>query len=298
MSEDEELSKDRQMTFWDHIEEFAKRLKIAIYTLVASTIIIMVLPANPSFFNNPFEFYDPLVAVILRAVREHILPPNVKLIGLEISAPIELYVIASFIIGLAITAPVFAYEIYRFIDPALYPHERGDVYPFLLSFFTLFIAGLAFGYIVLTPILIRATFPFFAAVGAELYISIMDFYTIIFITTLITGLTFTFPVFLVLLVKYGIMETSLIRKNRKYVYIGWFIITAIITPDGGPIADLILFIPTILLIETGILFARRYEKKGEVRRARWLPDEVKCKSCGKEISSDTLFCPKCGKSQK
>jgi len=298
MSSDEEPSNDRLMTFWSHIEELAKRLKTVIYTLVISTIVIMVLPANPSFLNNPFEFYDPLVAVILRIVREHVLPPDVKLIGLEISAPIELYVVASFILGLVVTAPVFAYEIYRFIDPALYAHERRDVYPFLASFSILLIVGLAFGYVVLTPLLIRATFPFFTAVGAELVISIMDFYTIVFITTVMTGIMFTFPVFFVVLVKYGVIGTNILRKNRKYFYIAWFIITAIITPDGGPIADLILFIPTILLIELGILFARRYEKKGEIKSALWFIEEEKCKFCGNAISRDAVFCPKCRKSQK
>ncbi len=298
MSKDEELSKDSPMTFWNHIDELAKRLKIVIYTLIASTVTIMVLPANSSFFNNPFEFYDPLVAVILRTVREQVLPPNVRLIGLELSAPIELYVVASFILGLAVTAPVFAFEVYKFIDPALHEHESRDVYPFITSFTILLLLGLFFGYLVLTPLLIRATFPFFTAVGAELLISIMDFYTIVFITTVMTGLLFTFPVFFVALVKYGIIGTDILRKNRKYFYIGWFILTAVITPDGGPIADLILFIPTIILIEIGILFARRYEKKGEVRRVHWFPEEEKCKFCGNAITRGITFCPKCGRSQK
>ncbi len=298
MRESEESTENRSVTFWEHIGELAKRLKIVIYTLVVSTIVIMVLPTNLSFFTNPFEFYDPLVTVILRTVREHILPPNVKLIGLEISAPIELYVVASFIFGVVVTAPVFAYEIYKFIDPALYPHERKDIYPFLASFLILFITGLSFGYLLLTPLLVRATFPFFTAVGAELVISITDFYNIVFITTVVTGLTFTFPVFFVLLVKYGIIGTDVFRKNRKYVYIGWFIITAIITPDGGPIADLALFAPTILLMEIGVLFARRYEKEGKVRRISLFGEQLKCKFCGAEISTESVFCLRCRKSQK
>jgi Sec-independent protein secretion pathway component TatC len=43
---------------------------------------------------------------------------------MELVAPIELYLIASFFFGLGITAPILAYEIFRFIDPALYPHEK------------------------------------------------------------------------------------------------------------------------------------------------------------------------------
>ncbi|MEM0008352.1 MAG: twin-arginine translocase subunit TatC [Candidatus Bathyarchaeia archaeon] len=286
------------MSFWDHTKELIRRLKVVLYTLVISTVLMMVLPSNFSFFSNPFEFYEPLVAVILKFVREQALPQGVKLIGLEFVAPIELYFVASFILGLAISAPVLAYEIFRFIDPALYPHERRDVYPFMSAFLLLFVIGIVFGYEVLTPVLMRATIPFFTVVGAEPIISVMDFYTIVFVTTIVTGACFTFPVFIVLLAKYGIMGTQTLRKRRVYLYLALFVITALITPDGGPIADLLLFIPMLVLVELGILFARRYEKKGATRRFSLFTPGATCRFCGGNISTDTTFCPKCGKSQK
>ncbi len=289
------------MTFWEHTDELVKRLKVVLYTFVITTIAMMVFPANlMSLVYNPldfFKFYEPLIAILLRGIRQQVLPEGVKLIGFEISSPIELYFLTSALFGAAVAAPVFAYEIFRFIDPALYPHERHDIYPFLASFLVLLISGLVFGYIILTPILIRATMPFFSIVGAEMVISVMDFYTVVFAVTLITGLMFTIPVFLVLFVKYGIIGTSRLRKYRKYWYLIWFAITALITPDGGPIADMILFIPTVMLLEAGILIARRYEKKGEIRRSRWSSGEAVCKFCGKTILTSTIFCPHCGKAQ-
>jgi sec-independent protein translocase protein TatC len=258
---------------------------------------MMVLPANTSFVNNPLEFYDPLVAVVLRKIKEQVLPAEFRLIGLEVGTPIELYVVASFLMGLAITAPVFAYEVFKFIDPALYPDERRMIYPFLASFLSLFISGCLFAYELLIPVLMRAMLPFFVAVGAEPIISIMDFYNLVLVTTILTGAMFTFPVFFVLLVKYGIIGTQMLTKNRKYLYVGLFIITALVTPDGGPLADIILFIPIVLLVEAGIFFARRYEKKGEIRHPRWFREEAKCKFCGKTILTGTTFCPHCGKAQ-
>jgi len=292
-------NEDRLMSFWEHTEELTQRLRIVLYALFISTVAMMILPADLSFLKNPLQFYNPLVAVILRYIREQILPPDVQLIGLEFTAPIQLYFIASFIFGIAVTVPVFAYEIYRFINPALYPHERRDVYPFVASVSVLFVAGALFGYRVLMPYLILAMFPFFTAVGAEMVISIMDFYTIVFVTTLITGLAFTFPVFFVLLVKYGIVGTDIFTRNRRYVYAAFFIITMILTPDGGfPLGNLMIWIPMVMLMEIGILFARRYEKGGEERRARWLSSGTSCKFCGAAVSADATFCPHCGKSQK
>jgi sec-independent protein translocase protein TatC len=296
------MSTEKYMTFWEHTEELVKRLKVVLYTFIISTVAMMIFPANLfSLLNNPlsfFEFYEPLIAVVLRGIRQQVLPEGVKLIGLEISSPIELYFITSALFGVAITTPVFAYEMFKFIDPALYPHERHDIYPFLASFSILFICGLAFGYIILTPILIRATIPFFKIAGAEMVISIMDFYTTVFAVTLVTGLTFTVPIFIILLAKYGIIETGGLRKYRIYWYFAWFIITALITPDGGPIADLILFIPTIILLEAGILIARHYEKKSEIKRPQWSTKKATCKFCGETIPQNITFCPHCGKSQK
>lgn len=286
------------MTFWEHTKELGGRLKVVLYTLIISTIAMMALPANVSFFSNPFSFYEPLVGVVLRAVRAQVLPSGVKLMGMEFVAPLELYLVASFFFGLAITAPVFAYEIFRFIDPALHPHERRDVYPFLASFLVLFVVGLTFGYMFLVPYGMAALLPFFQIVGAELYISVADFYYFVFFLTLLTGLAFTFPIFLVLLVKYGIIGTKTLTKNRKYVYFGLLVLVFLITPGEGGLANFMLMAVMSVLLEIGILFARRYEKKGEIRRPRWFTEEAKCKFCGKTIPTDTTFCQNCGKSQK
>jgi len=292
-----EASAPGSMTFWEHAEELADRLKVVIGVLIILTIAIMILPANLSFLENPLQFYDPLIAALLRSMRGQILPPNVRLIGLELAAPIELYVLASFVIAFALTMPVLAYQLYRFIDPALTPGERRDAYPFVISFSALFALGLLFGYRILTPTIIWGITPFFSAVGAEQVISIMDFYNILFVVTVASGIAFTFPIFLVLLVKYGIIGTETFTKNRRYLYAGLFILTCIITPDGGHVGNIILMTPMIILMETGIFFAKRYEKKGLVRRAPWLPEERKCRFCGRTLLARTTFCPGCGKSQ-
>lgn len=291
-------SESRSMTFWEHAEELAGRLKVVISVLIILTIALMIIPANLSFLENPLQFYDPFIAVVLRSMREYVLPPRVRLIGLELAAPIELYVLASFVFAFALTIPVLAYELFRFVDPALTPDERSSAYPFVTSFSALFVLGLLFGYRLLAPSIIWGITPFFSAVGAEQVISIMDFYNILFITTVASGLIFTFPVFLVLLVKYGIMSTEILTKNRKYVYIGLLILTFAVTPDGGFIGNFVLLTPMIILMETGIFFAKRYEKDGVVRRFRWLPEETKCKFCKSTVRADITFCPNCGKSQK
>jgi len=261
------------MSFWEHTEELLRRLKVAFYTLVISTAVMLVFPANlSSLFSNPsdfFEYYEPLVSVVLRVVREQALPEGVRLIGVELTSPIELYFLASFVMGVAISAPVFAYEIFKFIDPALYPHERREIFPFMLAFLGLLVAGMIFGYVVVVPFGISALLPFFSITGAEFFISVADFYYLVFFLTLVTGLVFTFPVFLVILVKYRIVGTATFTKRRKYVYLALLIIVFAITPGSSPSANFILFVAMIILFEAGVFFAKRYEKEAGERERRF-----------------------------
>ncbi|MFX0095980.1 MAG: twin-arginine translocase subunit TatC [Candidatus Hodarchaeota archaeon] len=292
------MSRDTPTTIWEHIDELAGRLKIVLYTIVISTIAMLVFPGNLDFFANPLESYVPLVTVILRLMREQVLPAEVTLIGFELGAPIELYVLAAFVFGIAITMPVLAFQIYRFVDPALNPDEKGAMYPFIGSVSVLFVVGLLFGYLVLTPYMIRAMFPFFSAVGAEMVISIKDFYSTLIVTALMTGVIFTFPVFLVLIVKYGIVGTDVFTKNRKYLYAGLLFITMLVTPDGGFVGNFILFIPIVLLFEVGVLVAKRFEKRDEMESVPSLSKGINCRFCGSTIPKDAIFCPKCERSQK
>lgn len=292
---------DKVGTIWEHVVELSARLKVVFYSLIIATIFFMVFPANASFLKNPLAFYDPIIALVLKQVVKDVLPPAIQLIAGEFTAPLEVYLIASVILGIAVSSPIIAFEIYRFVAPALYPEERKTVYPFVFSFTTLFFIGVVFGYKVLAPFMFWAMLPFFKLTNSLPIINVMDFYNLVFITTLITGFSFTFPVFFVLLVRFGILKTSYVTTRRRYIYAALYIVTAVVTPDGGPLADIALFVPMILLLEIAVLFGKRYEKNSTAMAHSFLPPGkavyTKCKFCGELLSTRASFCPACGKAQ-
>ncbi len=254
-------------------------------------------PADTSFIENPLAFYKPLISVIILYIKASLLPPNVQLIAGSFTAPIELYVVASVVFGFAVSIPVLAYEVYRFIDPALKPTERRSVYPFVTAFSLLFVAGAVFAFVVLLPFIVFGTLIFLPYTGAAPFVNIEDFYTLVFFSILTTGFAFTLPVFLVLLVKFGIVGTRSFTQRRLYVWVGIYILTAVITPDGGPIADVALFAPIILLLEGSLLIARRYEKKGSPGEEQAKPAFASCRFCGAPFEPGNVFCSRCGKSR-
>ena len=295
-----ERSDERVGTIWDHITELSVRLRVILYAIVISTTFFMVFPAKASFLQNPLAFYDPIVALVLQYVIKQALPPGIQLIAGQFTAPLAIYFIASIILGVSVSSPVIAYEVYGYVAPALYPHEKRAVYPFLASFTILFVIGAVFGYRILTPFILWAMIPFFTLTGSLPIINVMDFYNLVFITTLVSGFSFTMPVFFVLLVRFGVLRTSSVTTRRRYVYAALYIVTAIITPDGGPIADIALFVPMAILLELAVFFGRKYEKEGQGRVVMRQENQklvyVKCRFCGNLLTSD-VFCPACGKSR-
>ena len=309
-----EQSKGFLSGFWQHIDELKKRLKVVIIAVLAATAFFAVFPANPSdMFSSSFwvsGLYRPFVSLILLWLKNAVAPRGVQLISLDVGAPFEIYFLAAFIFALLVTSPVIGYEIFKFVNPALYEHERRSVYPFTVAFTGLFIAGALFGLFVLTPFLFYTAVIFSQYVGSTATLSITSFYYMILTFVAITGLSFTIPVIFVLLVKFGIVKTKVISKNRVWFYFILYIICAIVTPDGSPLVDIALFIPMALLWEAAVQIGKRIEKnaakrkgetQGDASGADWIKPVApvfSCKFCNAATEEDSAFCPSCKRALK
>ncbi|HEX9613511.1 MAG TPA: twin-arginine translocase subunit TatC [Candidatus Bathyarchaeia archaeon] len=285
------------LPLWDHISELSRRIKVWIYAFVISTLFFLIFPADPvSFFQNPFQTYRPLITEVIKGIRERLLPPQYTLIGGTVTSPLEIIVVGAAVFGFATSVPILAYEIYKFVDPAIKPTERQSLYPFVAAFSILFISGALFAFFVLLPFVFLFSLPFFNAVGFSTFIYADDFFNLIFFVLVASGFAFTIPAIFVLLVKLHVMGTSALRKNRKYVWAITLIATALASPDGGPLADIALFVPMIILIEGAMWFAKRYEKDDVIGVSSKM-GETKCSYCGGQIDPGGIFCGLCGKAR-
>ena len=298
MTEDQD--REKLVPIWDHVAELSVRLKKWVYAFFISTILLLVLPGDLSVFKNPFQLYHPLITVILLEIRNRLLPPQFTLIGPTVTTPLEVIVVGAAVFGFGISTPVLAYEMYKFVDPAIRPSERQSIYPFVTGFTVLFLAGALFAFFVLIPFVFYFSIFTFSWVGIATLIDADQFYNLIFFIIVLTGLAFTLPLVFVVLVKLHFVGTSALRKNRKYVWAFTLIATAIASPDGGPLADIALFIPMIILIEGAIWFAKRYEKD-DVPSSRPLGIDntlpKTCGYCGGSMDPEGVFCGLCGKAR-
>jgi sec-independent protein translocase protein TatC len=295
----EGADREKLIPLWDHISELSSRLKVWISAFFLSTLLLLVLPGDLSFLSNPFQIYRPLITVILLAIRDRLLPSQYILIGGTVTTPLEIIVVGAAVFGFVISLPVLVYEVYKFVDPAMRPGERQSIYPFVTTFTILFVAGALFAFFVLIPFVFYFSIFFFNSVGVSTFIYADDFYNLIFFIIVATGAAFTLPAVFVLLVRLGFMRTDMLRKNRKYVWAFTLIATALASPDGGPLADIALFIPMIILIEGAIWYAKRYERDQPTLIGSVSPmsTPLTCSYCGGGIDSGGIFCGMCGKSR-
>ena len=285
--------------FWGHLTEFIKRMKVVLGTFLVALLVMLILPGNNDFFAMTSN-YKPLMSVLLVNIGNMFMPQGAQLFAGSMSDPITLYVYAALVFAVGITLPVFAYEAYRFIDPALYPHEKKAIFPFTGAVTALFIVGSIFGFYVLAPSFIQGFMPFYSAVNAMQLFPLMDFYGIIFFTIIISGVLFTIPSFFVLLVKFGVLHTKAITKQRKYIYAGLAIAAMLISPGATPQGDLYLFVALLLLVEISIFAGKRYEHKSGTTNAqpmisKWFSPLPTCKFCRSTIEENQHYCPNCNR---
>lgn len=299
---------EERMRFTEHLNELRARLKVVAEVLIVVLIIVVMFPANPVYqvqnlgqYANLQFLEHTVIAYLLQQIVNYVLPPGWGLIAATgLGEGMEVYFIAALLVSVAISMPVIAFETYRFIDPALKPEERKLVYPFVTATSVLFTVGVIFGYLVLAKFLVIALGPFIYSIGIKNpLIDAASFYYVIFLIIGSTGAAFTAPVFIYALISLRVIDAGFFSRNRVVVwFILWVITGLFLTPDGGPLLDLVIFVPIVVLVEGAVWLAGRRVRSSPKpgTAAASAPPGLTCKSCGAKVTQGQAFCPKCGKS--
>jgi Tat protein translocase TatC len=280
----------------EHLDELKHRMKVAFLSFAGLLAIFLLAPAEPSKAITFTGTYVPFIAFFLARVKLDLLPAGWTLIAVNLNEPLEVYLVASVILATVFNSPIFAYEVMKFITPALTEKEKGLLYPFVASSSSLFVVGVLFGYFFLAKFLFIALAPFFQTAQAQPIIDVSNFYFIVFLTIGMSGIAFTAPSYIFMVIRFRILSPETFKHNRVIIWVIVYIATAIVTPDGGPILDLILFIPIIVLLEVAVWLGARSLRNadGGGRRAPPPPDPGRCRYCGADLGG-AAFCPNCGR---
>lgn len=150
--------------------------------------------------------------------------------------------------------PVVIYQTWSFVAPGLYRKEKRFAVPLLVSSMILFYVGVAFAYFLVFPTVFRfltATTP----EGVTMMTDISSYLDFALLTCFSFGAAFEVPVATVLLIGTGLVSAETLARQRAYVFLGAFIVAAVLTPPDV-VSQIMLAVPIYLLFEGGLVLAR------------------------------------------
>lgn len=247
------------MSFLDHLEALR-------WHVVRSAVVIVVV-AIAAFLNKEIIFDGIILAPknpdfltyrILCDLSEKygldMCLQNVKfeVINLSISGQFTTHMWIALMTGFVIGFPYLVWEIWRFVKPAL--SDREVRYSRGIVFFTsmLFLAGLSFGYFIITPLSINFLGNYQVSTEIANAISMDSYINTVTVLSLSTGIVFELPMVVYFLSKLGMLTPAFMRQYRRHAMVVNLIIAALITPSPDITSQLLVAIPLFILYELSI----------------------------------------------
>ena len=257
-----ESSRDtKEMTFWEHLDEFRKvlfRSIIAIVVLMAVVFVNKRLVFETIIFaprSSDFILYQWLDS-LSRFFGTPSLAPDpfmLELQNIELSAQFFTHINVSFSLAFILATPFILYQLWLFVRPALYSNEKRSVVGAFGWCSLLFFIGVLVGYFFVFPLTLNFLGSYQVTEWVKNQISLQSYIHMFTWLVLIMGLVFEMPVLLRLLSRIGVISKELLKKYRKHAACILLLLAAIITPSGDAFTLFVVALPLYLLYEVSIL---------------------------------------------
>ena len=235
------LSPGEEATLVEHLDELRSRLIVALLAVAATFVVA-------------FVFHEDLIEWL----REP-LPEEKELVTLGVTEPFTTSVKVSFYAAIALSLPVLLWQTWSFLAPAMEEDTQRVLAIFVTVATALFAAGLAFGYFVVMPKAVE----FLTGYDDELYnIQVRASYYFSFVALMLLAIAFFFelPIFILALVRLGVVTSAQLRSNRRYLIVG-AVILAVLLPTVDPVSLILEIVPLLLLLEGSIWASVFFEKR-------------------------------------
>ena len=257
------MSEEKEMTFWDHLEELRWSLMRIAGALLAAMILcfIFIPKVFDTFVLGPttsdFFLYRWLRSILPAGGASWLTNDSfyVDIININVASQFMTHLSTSFYFALVLVFPYLIYEMWKFLKPALFPEEERSV-GFAFVFGTvMFFLGCALGYSIVFPLTFRFLTQYQLSQDVVNQISLNSYMHNFTMLIFVMGIVFELPLLTWLLSKLGIVTKAFLRQYRKHAVVVLLVLAAFITPSGDPFTLMVVFLPLFLLYELGIKLA-------------------------------------------
>jgi len=237
-----------RVTLSEHLDELRTRLIIGLASLAVA-------------FGVTYGFRQTIIGWLSRPLDGR------KPITFGVAEPFMTSLTVAFYAAIALTLPILFWQLWLFLAPAMEEHKQRSVARMVVLATLLLGSGMAFAYFVVLP----STIPFLLGYDNEIYniqVRARDYYTFASFVIIGVGCLFELPVFLLGLVRLGVLTSAKLRKNRR---IGIVILVAVsvMLPGVDPVTTMLQTIPLLVLFEASIWAAVILEKRWAAQGQRW-----------------------------
>ena len=267
---DEVFPGEKNMGFFDHIDELRKHLVRIAYAVIISTCVtffwvekifdmVILGPFKPDFWG--YKFFCKSGHFVLGNNSLCWQPPALSMQSQQIQGQFVSAFKIALVVGVIIAFPYIIYQLWSFIRPALSQKEvkRTRRSLFIVSF--LFFTGVLFAYFFLVPVATNFLLSYKLNDSIQNIITISSVTGFVTFMSLATGLVFELPVLIYILATIGLVTAAFLRKYWRYAAVIIFIIAGIATPSPDIFSQLLLGMPLMFLYVVGIYIAKRVEKR-------------------------------------
>ncbi|MGH2356505.1 MAG: twin-arginine translocase subunit TatC [Candidatus Limnocylindria bacterium] len=198
------------MSLLEHLEELRSRIIIVAVTIAVAGIAGFLLS-------------DPLIELLMAP-----LPDDADVIQTAVGEAFGVRLQLALMSGVALAVPVILYEVWAFVTPGLTRSERRLVWPLLGVAIVLFVAGLAFGYL-LIPLAVNFLLGFTPEEVPQL-LRLGDYIDFVSTFLLAFGIAMQFPVVLFLLARIGVLSYAFLSSRRRWVVLLIALFAILVTP--------------------------------------------------------------------
>lgn len=216
-------------------------------------IFIGIILAFAILFNFRNNLFNLIATPLLKY-----LPTGTKLVATDVTAPFFVPLKITGIIAVFTSLPNTVFQIWQYVAPGLYRNERKLLLFIILFSIILFCIGILFCYFLVLPLL----FNFISHIKAddiEMFTDINKYLDLVLTLFMVFGISFQMPIAIFCLTYFNLVSVITMRKLRPYIFVGCFILAAIVTPPDI-FSQSLLALSLYILYEIGILAATTFSR--------------------------------------
>ena len=179
-----------------------------------------------------------------------------QLITLSPTEPFFTVLKVSFWAAIIVALPVWLYQAYAFVIPAVSDQPKRVMLAVVSGLAGLFMAGVAFGYLVVLPVALN----FLIGFGGDTFNSQLragEYFGFATSMLLASGILFEVPIAMAAIARMGLVTAKIYRQQWRIALVAIAAIAAIL-PGGDPLSMMLLMLPQFVLYGVGIALSAKF----------------------------------------